>query len=55
MGKRKLHSPSQIIRILEGADRRLTAGQHIAQVCQALEVSEATFYRWRNQVRRDEG
>jgi transposase-like protein len=34
---------------LEDADRRLTAGQDIAQVCQALEISEATFHRWRNQ------
>lgn len=49
MGKRKHHSPEQIIRKLEDADRRLTAGQNIAQVCQALEVSEATYHRWRNQ------
>lgn len=49
MGKRKHHSPEQIIRKLEDADRRLTAGQNVAQVCQALEVSEATYHRWRNQ------
>lgn len=49
MAKRKRHSPEQIIRKLEDADRRLNAGQSIAQVCQALEVSEATYHRWRNQ------
>jgi len=27
----------------------LSQGQGIAQVCQALEVSEQTFHRWRNQ------
>ena len=49
MGRRKRHSPEQIVRKLEEADRRLNAGQTVAQVCQALEVSEATFHRWRNQ------
>jgi transposase-like protein len=49
MAKRKRHSPEQVIRKLEEADRRLTTGQSIAQVCQALEVSEATYHRWRNQ------
>lgn len=49
IAKRKRHTAVQIIRKLEDADRRLTAGQSIAQVCQALEVSEATYHRWRNQ------
>lgn len=49
MSKRKRHSPEQIVKKLEDADRRLTAGQSVAQVCQALEVSEATYHRWRNQ------
>jgi transposase-like protein len=49
MSKRKRHSAEQIIKKLEDADRRLTAGQSVAQVCQALEVSEATYHRWRNQ------
>jgi len=49
MAKRKRHSAEQIIRKLEDADRRLMAGQSIGQVCQSLEVSEATYHRWRNQ------
>lgn len=49
MGKRKRHSAEQIVKKLEDAERRLTAGQNIAQMCQALEISEATFHRWRHQ------
>ena len=47
--KRKRHSPEQIIRKLRDADRMLSEGKEIGVVCQALEVSEATFHRWRNQ------
>ena len=47
--KRKRHNPEQIIRKLREADRMLSEGKDIAAVCQALEVSEATFHRWRNQ------
>ena len=49
MGKRKRHSAEQIVKKLEDAERRLTAGQNIAQMCQALEIGEATFHRWRHQ------
>jgi hypothetical protein len=49
MMKRKRHSPEQIIRKLRDADGMLSAGKDIAGVCQSLEVSEATFHRWRNQ------
>lgn len=49
MSGRKRHSAEQIVKKLEDADRRLTAGQTIAQVCQALEIGEATYHRWRNQ------
>ena len=47
--KRKRHSPEKIIRKLRDADRMLSEGKEIGAVCQALEVSEATFHRWRNQ------
>ena len=47
--KRKRHNPEQIIRKLRDADRWLSEGKDIALVCQSLEVSEATFHRWRNQ------
>lgn len=47
--KRKRHSPEQVIRKLRDADRMLSEGKEVGAVCQALEVSEATFHRWRNQ------
>jgi len=47
--RRKRHSPEQIIRKLRDADAMLNAGKTLAEVCQALEVSEATLHRWRNQ------
>lgn len=49
MTKRKRHTPEQIIRKLREADTMLAAGKEVEHVCQALQVSEATFHRWRNQ------
>ena len=47
--KGKKHRPEQIIRKLREADAMLSAGKTIGQVAQALEISEHTFHRWRNQ------
>ena len=47
--KGKKHNPEQIIKKLREADAMLAGGKTIGQVCQALEVSEQTFHRWRNQ------
>lgn len=47
--RRKRHSPEQIVRKLRDADAMLNTGQDLAAVLQALEVSEATYHRWRNQ------
>lgn len=47
--KRTRHSAEQIVTKLREADAMLTAGRSIAQVVQALGVSEPTFHRWRNQ------
>ena len=49
MEKRKRHTPEQIIRKLREADTMLTSGKEVAHVYQALDVSEATFHRCRNQ------
>ena len=48
MGRRRRHSPEQIIHKLREADRMMNDGASIGQVCQALEVSEATYHRWRH-------
>jgi putative transposase len=47
--RRKRHSPEQIVHKLRDADAMLNAGKDLAAVLQALEVSQATFDRWRNQ------
>ena len=47
--KRKRHGPDQIVKKLADADRLLNAGKSLGEVLQALEVSEATYHRWRNQ------
>jgi transposase-like protein len=47
--RRKRHSPEQIIRKLRDADAMLSAQKSLGEVCQALEISEQTLHRWRNQ------
>ena len=47
--KGKKHNPEQIIKKLREADAMLAAEKSIGQVCQALEISEQTYHRWRNQ------
>jgi len=48
--RRKRHSPEQIVRKLRDADAMLNAGQDLAAVLQSLEISEATYHRWRNRA-----
>jgi putative transposase len=47
--KRRRHSPEQIIRKLREADRLLAEGREVAEVAKQLEISEATYHRWRAQ------
>jgi transposase-like protein len=47
--KRTRHSAEQIVGKLREADAMLAAGRPVAQVVQALGVSEQTFNRWRKQ------
>ncbi len=37
------------MRKLATADRMLNEGKDVADVCRELQVSEQTYYRWRNQ------
>ncbi|CAN5871470.1 transposase [soil metagenome] len=46
---RRRHTPDQIVRKLREADRLLAEGADLAAVARHLEVSEATYHRWRNQ------
>ena len=47
--KAKRHTPSQVIRKLREAELMLGEGKSIPEVAKALEISENTFHRWRNQ------
>lgn len=47
--KRRRHTPEQIVRKLREADRMLGEGVEVPEVAKALEVSEATYHRWRAQ------
>src|SRR5215208_4110414 len=49
MTMRKRHTPEQVVRKLTQADRMLADGKDVADVCRELQVSEQTYYRWRNQ------
>jgi putative transposase len=49
MATRKKHTPEQVVRKLATADRMLNDGKGVADVCRELQVSEQTYYRWRNQ------
>jgi putative transposase len=46
---RRRYTPEQVIRKLREADRMLAEGKTTVEVARQLEVSENTFYRWRNQ------
>lgn len=47
--KRKRHTPEQIIAKLREAEAMLASGKTVAQVSQALEVSEVTYHRWKSE------
>ena len=47
--KRRRHTPEQVIRKLREAERLLGEGKTIPEAARALEISEQTFHRWRNQ------
>ncbi len=48
-GEEATAQPEQIIRKLREADRMLAEGKATAEVAKALEISENTLHRWRNQ------
>ena len=47
--KAKRHTPNQVIAKLREAERMLGEGKKVPEVAKALEISENTFHRWRNQ------
>ena len=47
--KRRRHTPEQIVRKLREVERLVGDGQTIAEAAKAVEISEQTYHRWRNQ------
>ncbi len=47
--KRRRHTPEQIIRKLREAERLLGEGRTVPEAAKAIEISEQTYHRWRNQ------
>ena len=45
----KRHRPEQIVKKLRDAEVMLNTGKSMEEVLKVMEVSEATFHRWRNQ------
>ena len=45
--KQKRHTVDQIISKLRQADVELGEGRKVPEICKALEVTEHTYYRWR--------
>ena len=45
--KQKRHSVDQIVSKLRKADVELGKGKKVPEVCKELEVTEQTYYRWR--------
>lgn len=46
MAKKRM-TPEQIIGALRQAEVELAQGRTVGEVCRRMEVSEASFYRWR--------
>ncbi len=49
MATRKKHSPEEIVRKLQQADRLAAEGNTVAEICRQLQVAEPTYYKWRKQ------
>ncbi len=47
--KRHRYTPERVVRKLRGDERLLAEGKDLAEVLRHLEISEATWNRWRNQ------
>jgi putative transposase len=47
--KGRKHTAEQVIRKLREGERLAAGGMSVAEVARALEISEQTYSRWRNQ------
>ena len=49
--KRIRHTAEQIIRKLKTAEQLTAQGKTVADVCRAIEVTQPTYHRWKQQYR----
>ena len=49
MGKRNTYSTEQVIMKLREADVLIAQGKSVREGSRTLEISEQTYYRWRNE------
>ena len=47
--KRRRHTPEQVVRKPREAERLLGEGKTAPEAAKAIEISEQTYHRWRNQ------
>ena len=47
MATRKEHSPEEIVRKLQQADRLSAEGNTVAEICRQVQSAEPTYYKWR--------
>ncbi len=47
--KGRKHTPEQIVRKLREGERLIAEGKSLAEAAKALEISDYTYLRWRNQ------
>lgn len=47
--KNRRHTPERIVRKLAEGDKLLGQGKSVEEMARALKVTEATWYRWKNQ------
>ena len=46
---KKRYTAEQIIGLLRQAEVELAQGRSVGEICRGLEVSEASYYRWRSE------
>jgi transposase-like protein len=46
MGRRRRHTPDQIIGKLAEGNKLLAGGMELDEVCRHLEIAESTWHRW---------
>ena len=47
--KRRSYSPEEIVRALDNAGKVIGQGGTVSDACRQIGVTEATYYRWKNQ------